>query len=164
MHDHVNRRLLFPLALFAAVVGFFVWNAGDERAIERALAEIQRTTAKAPGESDLTGLSKAKKIAERFHQPFVVHGDEVGFSTNDRRELIGSIHRFRSRSSASVMQVGEHRITVNQPGQRATSYLTVEFLAGLDDLGGSERYETRIQWRKAGRRWLIATVEVLDVR
>lgn len=157
------QRLLVGGAVLVAIWGFLTWQRSDARRIRRTMASIQRLVAKAPGESGLAGLGKARKITDFFADPFEVRAEPVGFATRDRNSLISGIHQYRSRSETILMQVSGSELYFDQEKTGATSYFTAEFINDLGDFKGTESYSLKLHWSEAGGNWLIDYVEVMGV-
>jgi hypothetical protein len=163
MENRAARRLLVGLALVLVAWGLLAWHRSDTRRIRRNLSRIQRLVAKAPGEGDLAGLAKARKIADLFSDPFDVRAEPVGFGTTDRGRLISGIHQYRSRSETLLMQVSGEELYFDQERTGATSYLTAEFINDLGDFAGTESYSLKVHWVRAEGEWRIGRVEVQGV-
>jgi hypothetical protein len=163
MENRAAKRLLVAIALVLLAWGLLAWHRSDARRIRRTMSRIQRLVARAPGESELAGLAKARKIADLFSDPFEVRAEPVGSGTTDRGSLISGIHQYRSRSETLLMQVSGEELYFDQQRMGATSYLTAEFINDLGDFADTESYSLKIHWIQAEGKWRIGHVEVQGV-
>ena len=142
---------------------FFSWCTRPERRIGSQLHRIQELIAKAPTETELTALGKARAATELFASQFEFEAEAFGFHTRDRQQLIAGIHQYRSRAQTILMQLPEKEISVAPDHQRATSYVTVLFITQMRDLAGREAYRFQINWLREDGLWRMDYVRLLEI-
>ncbi len=153
------------VALAAVVVGWWLvsWYTRPERRIERNLREIQKLVAKAPGESNLTALAKARSLSELFVDGFEFVAEQFDFHTRDRQRLVSGVHQYRSRSQTILMSVRDREIFVDPVHRRATSHLTADFITKARDITGREAYRFQVNWVEVEGDWRIDYVRLLEI-
>lgn len=163
----MSRRTLAILAILLAVLlagGTFIrWYNSPDRKIRRQLDRIQRLIAKAPGESNLTGLGKARAVTELFSDPFEFIAEHYQFETRDRQRLAAGVHQYRSAAQTIAMQISDLELHVDLGSRRATSHLTADFITSARDLTGREAYRFQVNWIERQQEWLIDYVLLLEV-
>lgn len=159
----VDRKALLGLAALAAVAVFLFWPDGDERRIKRRVVELQKLVSKTPAESDLEGLSRARRVSELFADELEFVAEAYGFRATDRRSLAAGVAGYRSRSSAIAMRVYDEELRIDSRSRRATLLLTADFVTGLDDLAGRDAYRLQLNWVEQEGEWRIEYVRLLEV-
>ncbi len=160
----MTRGRIALVAVVAAVVaGFFLTRPSDEKRIERRLESLAESAARDSGEGKLQGLAAARAVAEGFAEPFEVVAPQLGFSTHDRRELIGGIHAFRLRSERFRVRIADTHIELDSAMGRALMLLDIEFATGAVGLGRGDRYRFRLDWVERDGEWRIDRAELLEI-
>jgi len=154
--------LLLLIAALVAAYWLFLRDRPENR-IRRQTETIRELVSKTPGESDLEGLGRARKISSFFSQEFEVEAPQFNFSTRDRRTLAGFIHRYRSGSSVIAARVIEQEIGLDESSEHATSHITAQFLTGTRDLTGTETYRFQLNWRREPGGWKLDYVRLLEI-
>jgi len=161
-----RKGLQATVALAALLVGGWLvvrWWVSPERQIDRNIKRIQKLVSKAPGESNLVALAKARGISEMFADSFEFRAEGFDFYTRDRQRLAAGVHRYRSLSQAIAMHVRDRELTVDTEHRRATCYLRVDFVTKARDITGREAYRFQIDWVEQGDDWKIDYVELLEI-
>lgn len=161
-----SRSLVLGLGgLLALVAGWWLysWYTSPERRVNAQLGEIQRLISKAPGESNLEALGKARAAAELFADSFEFEAPQFDFHTRDRQRLISGIHAYRSRAQTVLMQFPEKDISVDPEHRRATSDVTASFVTKARDLAGREAYRFQINWVEQDGEWRMDYVRLVEV-
>jgi hypothetical protein len=162
----VNRRSVTLTAAIAAAVAAWLaiaWWGSDERQIRRQLRRIQELVAKDPGESDLAGIGKARALSELFAEGFEVRATPVGFSTRDRRDLIGGIHRYRTLASSIRMEVAREELVIDEASRRATMHFVAIFASDRRGGLGRESYLFQLNWVEVEGEWKVDYADLLEV-
>lgn len=164
--DQLRTRRLLALAGLAIALGtwwFHSWYTSPERRIVRQLGRIQKLIAKAPGESNLTALGKARAATDLFASEFEFEAAAFDFHTRDRQRLISGIHHYRSRAQTILMQLAEREISVDAAAGRASSHVTTHFITKTRDVAGREAYRFQINWLREEGEWRMDYVRLLEV-
>lgn len=161
-----GKRLQALICLAVLLVGGWLavrWWVSPERKINKNIKRIQKLVSKAPGESDLIALAKARNISEMFADSFEFRAEDFDFHTRDRQRLAAGVHQYRSFSQAIAMRIREKELTVLEEHRRASSFLIADFVTSARDITGREAYRFRIDWVEQGDDWKIDFVELLEV-
>ena len=161
-----GRRLRALICLAVLLVGGWLtvqWWTSAERRINKNIEQMQKLVSKAPGESDIVALGKARKISEMFADSFEFRAEDFDFYTRDRQRLAAGVHQYRSFSQAIAMRVRDKDSTVDQEHRRASTYLIADFVTSARDVTGREAYRFRIDWVEQADDWKIDFVELLEI-
>ena len=164
--DARKRRIRLALVGVVALAvgwGIYGWHTSPERRINKQLGRIQRSISKAPDESNLTALSRARAASDLFAPDFEFVAEAFNFHTRDRQQLIAGIHQYRSRAQTILMQMPEKEISVDETSGRATSYVTALFITKARDLTGREAYRFQINWVDEDGEWRMDFVRLLEI-
>jgi len=161
-----SQRSWAGIGLAVLLVGGWLtvkWWASPERRIDRNIEQMRKLVSKAPGESDIVALGKARKISEMFADSFEFRAEAFEFYTRDRQRLAAGVHQFRSFSQAIAMRVRDQDSTVDREQRRASTYLIADFVTSAKDVTGREAYRFRIDWVEQADDWKIDFVELLEI-
>lgn len=155
--------IVVGLVVLLAGWGLWDWYFSPERRINAQLREIQRLISKAPGESNLEALAKARAATDLFAENFEFEARQFDFHTRDRQQLISGIQSYRSRAQTILMQFPEKELSVGHEGDRATSLVTAYFITKARDLTGREAYRFQINWVGQEGEWRMDYVRLLEI-
>ena len=161
-----RKRLQVTVALALLVIAGWMtvrWWVSPERQIGKSIKRMQKLVSKAPGESDLVALGKARNISEMFAESFEFRAEGFDFYTRDRQRLAAGVHQYRSFSQAIAMRVRDKELTVDEEHRRASTYLIADFVTKARDITGREAYRFRIDWVEQEGDWKIDFVELLEI-
>jgi hypothetical protein len=161
-----SRRLQSAVALAALLIGGWLvvrWWVSPERRINKKIQQIQKLVSKAPGESDIVALGKARRVSEMFADSFEFRAEDFDFYTRDRQRLAAGVHQYRSYSQAIAMRVRDKELTVNEEHRRASTYLIADFVTKARDVTGREAYRFRLDWVEQEGDWRIDFVELMEI-
>lgn len=161
-----RKRLQATVALAVLVMAGWMtvcWWVSPERRINKQIQQIQKLVSKAPGESDIIALGKARRVSEMFADSFEFRAKDFDFYTRDRQRLAAGVHQYRSYSQAIAMRVRDKELTVNEEHRRASTYLIADFVTKARDITGREAYRFRIDWVEQEGDWRIDFVELIEI-
>jgi len=150
------------LLLAAGVLTYFWWTS-DSRRIGRLLDRCEDLVDKRPGEHDLSGLNKARRVGDLFASHFEVRAPQYKVMTTDRGELVRAVVRFRTRSESIHTRFSDRQLWVDAQLHRATLQTVVSFVTDIGGLAGSEAYRLQVNLAEEDGRWRIDFVELLEV-
>jgi hypothetical protein len=161
-------KLFRRLLILVALVGLGLWIRAvffpdPEKAIRKKLVYISRLASTAPGEGNITGTAHAWKLANCFTTNTVFNVDSTEASlheTMDRNEIMSLINGLRFATGRSRrVEFLDPSITFNADKTRATVEATLRVDTPSDR--NLVVQEVRILFIKAGRDWIIQSVETI---
>ncbi len=161
-----RKRLQATVALAVLVIAGWMtvrWWVSPERRINKKIQQIQKLVSKAPGESDIVALGKARRLSEMFADSFEFRAEDFDFFTRDRQRLAAGVHQYRSYSQAIDMRVRDKELMVNEEHRRASTYLIADFVTQARDITGREAYRLRLDWVEQEDDWRIDFVELMEI-
>ena len=159
------RWVLLVVTVLALAVATWWWTGydSDERRIQRQVDRIMELVEKAPGESALAGLERARAIADLFATTFELRARPFDFHTRDRRVLAQAIQSYRAPSTRVWARASERSLQVDGENRRAILYLTARFGGDGPAFGDREAYRFQVNWVERDGTWRIDYVDLLEV-
>ena len=156
-------RLLWmtAFALGAGIVIYLVATR-DLRQINGKLSRIARLVSKQPGESALTGLTRAREIMNCFSTNVIVDLGSPWQKVVERGELTAVIHHTRSSAESIDVVVRDRSTTLERARGMAVTVTTVEASVGYRGSKDRDVRIFRIFWAKGQAGWVIEKVETAD--
>jgi hypothetical protein len=160
-------KIAIRLILLAVVVALGVWLwtvlfPGPEKVIAKRFQELARTVSFTSGESDLTRLGAARKVAGFFAVPveLAVELPELGHhSTLDREEIMQVALAARARAGGVQVRFSDLTVRVAPDKQSAVVDLTAQ--AAVSGEHDPIVQQMKFTLRKMDGQWLIIRVETV---
>lgn len=162
-------RVWIPLLVLLGVGGYFgyhyLWLADDERIIHAKVDDLVELASKEGEETVFVGVGRARRIADRFTEEFVLGmGRPFPDGTVTRDDLVVAVSQARGGVNELRLRVSDRDLTVDESGETAVMELTGRGLLSHQGHGRREDVRRfRVEWVKVDGDWLIRRVDRIDI-
>ena len=153
-----NRVLLALLVAGVLIWAWFEFGSSDEAKIRAGFAAVADLISKAEGESALESADRARRLGERFLEPFTLQVDEAGVTVTERAGLIRPFVGLRHQAKTIDVDFSDLEIEVDGRVARAAARANVS--GTFQGQARRASWQVRTRWRKTGRDWQLERFHV----